>query len=70
MDITTYNGVIEVSTGNLLRFGYTDFENDGSYNSSTESLRTDVPHPGKIFGDSMYTVFHRWNGSEWVEIPD
>ncbi len=61
------NGVIETATGDLLRAGFSDFLNDGSFNAGTESYRTDVPFPGKVRygGDAN---MHRWSGSEWVEV--
>jgi hypothetical protein len=36
-------GVIEKSSGDLLRFGMSDFANDGSFNAATEEIREDVP---------------------------
>lgn len=63
------NGVIETATGNLLRTGYTDFENDGSFNADTESYRTDVPWDAQI-KSLEYRAFSRWTGTEWVSIED
>jgi len=37
------NAVIETSTGDLLRAGYSDFENDGSFNAGTETFLSDIP---------------------------
>jgi len=62
------NGVIQTATGDLLRAGFCDFENDGAFDSGTETYRTDIPIPSKIKGDTENSVFHRWNGSAWVEI--
>jgi hypothetical protein len=62
----TENGVIQKSTGNLIRAGFCDFENDGSFDASTEAQRTDVPFPGKVRGEKDETQMHRWNGSAWV----
>lgn len=58
--------VINTSTGDLLRFGYEDFENDGSFDSGTESIRTDQPEPcyRKDKPDDN-GKWHRWNGSTW-----
>ena len=63
-----HRGVIETSTGDLLRAGYCDFVNDGSFNSGTETQRTDAPHPAKARGDERYANMHRWNGSAWIEV--
>ena len=63
-----YNGVIETATGDLKRAGYCDFENDGSFDSGTETMRSDCPHPGKVKGDPQETNMTRWNGSAWVEV--
>ncbi len=61
-------GVIETSSGDLLRAGYCDFENDGSFNADTETQREDVPHPSKVRGDADETKMNRWNGSIWIEV--
>lgn len=63
--MATYNGVIETASGDLLRSGFCDFENDGSFNGATESYRTDVPFPAKIKGAPEETQMHQWNGSSW-----
>lgn len=62
------NGVIETTTGDLLRCGFSDFENDGSFDGDTETYKTDTPHPGKVKGDPDETQMHRWNGSAWTEV--
>jgi hypothetical protein len=62
MSTDTYNGVIELSTGDLLRCGYYDFTN----NVVTEALRTDVPFPGKRRGALDETQMHRWDGAAWT----
>ena len=59
-------GVIETSTGDLLKAGFCDFTADGSFDSNTQTQRTDVPFPAKVRGDSDETQMHRWNGSAWV----
>lgn len=41
-------GVIEKATGDLLRFGSTDFENDGSFDPDNEDIRFDIPSNAKI----------------------
>lgn len=66
--MTNSNGVIETSTGDLIRAGFCDFENDDQFDSGTESYRTDVPFPFKIRGDVTEANMHRWNGSSWVEV--
>jgi len=60
------NGVIEIATGDLLRGGFCDFENDGSFDSGTESYKTDIPHPCFVRGQEDEAQMHRWNGSAWV----
>ena len=60
------NGVIETSTGNLLRWGYTDFTNSLE---SGESIRSDVPE-GAIRKGEDYpetaTEMSRWDGDKWI----
>lgn len=51
------NGVIETTTGNLLRAGFTTF-----VAGAGETLRADVPEPFYVVGDSQY---HNWNGVTW-----
>lgn len=63
-----HHGVYETSSGDLLRCGYCDFSDDGSFDSGTETQRTDVPFPGKVRGDTEEDKMHRWNGSSWVEV--
>lgn len=62
------NGVIETSTGDLLRAGYSDFENDGSFNSETESYRTDVPEDAVEKDPYKLNQYSRWNGSAWETV--
>ncbi len=67
--MATQNGVYETATGDLLRVGIgVDFVNDGSFDSSNETQRTDVPIPAKLRGDTKYGNMHRWNGSAWVQV--
>ncbi len=40
-----YRAVIDTVTGNLLRAGYTDFENDGSFDPATETVLVVDPIP-------------------------
>lgn len=48
------NGVIQISTGYLLRYGYTDFENDGSFDPSTEEQIPNCPNPAYCLNDPIY----------------
>jgi len=68
MSAHTTNGVIETATGDLIRAGFSDWENDGDFDSDNESYRTDVPCPFYVKGKQDLDKFHRWNGSAWVEI--
>ena len=62
-------GVIETTSGDLLRAGFCDFTTDGSFcQAGTETERTDAPHPAKVKGDPDETMMHRWNGSTWIEV--
>jgi hypothetical protein len=63
------HGVIETATGNLLRAGYVDFENDGGFNAVTEAYRTDVPEDAQI-RSLQYRAFSRWTGSAWETVED
>ena len=58
------NGVIETSSGDLLRMGYCDFLNDGSFDAVTETHKTDVPE-GSI-ARKKHVSFTNWNGSAWI----
>jgi len=64
----SYNCIIDTATGDLLRAGFCDFINDGSFDSGNETGRSDSPFPAKIKGAPRNDKFHRWNGSAWVEI--
>lgn len=59
------NGVIETSTGDLLRAGFCDFRLDGTLHIGTETHRTDVPFPAKVKGQKYNTDYHNWDGSQW-----
>ena len=63
-----FRGVIETSSGDLLRCGHCVFDDDGSFDGGTETERTDAPFPGKTRGDAGETQMSRWNGSAWVEV--
>ena len=58
------SGVIETTTGDLLRWGYCNFLNDGSFDAVTETHKTDVPE-GSI-ARKQNVSFTNWNGSVWV----
>lgn len=59
------NGVIETATGDLIRKGKTDFENDGSFDPNTETFVADIPSTLMV---KRYNKeeFHRWNGASWT----
>ena len=63
------SGIIKTSSGNLLRSGSNiDFENDGSFDSLTETYKTDVPFLNKVEGDTEETMVTHWTGSVWDEV--
>lgn len=65
--MSVQDGVIETSSGNLLRYGKgVDFLNDGSFDSGTESIRNDVPALALRVFQSEASQNHNWNGSAWV----
>ena len=65
----TINGVIDKSTGDLIRWGISvDFLNDGSFDAANEEIRSDVPYPGKVKNGFVLEKKHNWTGTEWVEI--
>jgi len=62
------NGIIETSTGDLLRAGYTTFTAGAG-----ETARSDVPEKCIARGNTLPpSQFDRWNGTIWVKItqPD
>jgi hypothetical protein len=64
--VPVQRAVIETSTGDLLRAGFCVFDDDGSFDSGTETERTDCPQPAKTKGEAGESQKHRWNGSAWV----
>ena len=61
------NGVIETSTGILLRAGYVDFSIEDSFDADTETYITGVPHNNCIIrGQAGESDVSCWNGSAWV----
>lgn len=66
-----HRGVIEIATGDLKVAGYCSFV--GQFDSETHAQRTDVPVPAKINAQNQpgrvtATHFHRWTGTEWIEV--
>ena len=60
--------VIITATGDLDRAGFCDFLNDGSFDRNTETIITNPPYPWFTVSNDFNTVFHRWDGTNWVEI--
>ncbi len=61
-------GVIETATGDLLRTGFCDFENDGTFDPETETIREDIPE-GAIIKDHYSGLdYHQWDGENFVSI--
>ncbi len=64
-----WTGVIKTATGNLLRFGALtteEWENDGSFDSGTETIMDSVPFPAYRKGEPGCAQMHQWTGSEWI----
>lgn len=62
------DGVIETSSGDLLRAGGTYPDSD--FDATLETIRNDVPEPYYRRGQRRQeAVFHRWNGSSWDLVP-
>lgn len=59
--------VIMTLTGVVLRAGFCDFENDGTFNPSAETiLKEDIDYLGRvIFDPPPPDVVWIWNGSEF-----
>lgn len=79
--MTVWQGVIEKSTGDLIRAGYLDFSIQSIFDAGTEEVRTDVPFPAFVkgphqfngiidIGDPDFDTFHRWNGAVWVTVAN
>ncbi len=64
----TTNGVIDTSTGDLLRAGFCDWSADGIFDSGTETYVTNVPCPPYVKGKTDLVNYHQWSGSAWVEV--
>lgn len=66
------NGVIDILTGLLLRAGYCDFTNDGSFDPLTEAQHANVPQPYYVLNnpdDPTSEYITHWNGSDWDLVP-
>ena len=62
------NGVIQTSTGDLLRAGYHNLSLEDVFDGATESYRTDIPVGSFCKGAPESSVYKRWNGSLWVDV--
>lgn len=49
--------------GMVIAAGKVDLTNDGKYNASTMTIRTDAPRPTLTYGDPDNTQYHEWNGA-------
>jgi len=58
--------VIETATGDLLRVGYCDFESDGAFDATVETIHNDPPTPAFTRSRPGPSGFHRWDGASWV----
>lgn len=63
------NGVIETSTGDLIRMGYADFENDGNFDVSRETYMAGIPG-GLVVRGKGDNGYSRWDGAAWVWVED
>lgn len=59
------NGVIDTATGDLLRKGFCDFENDGSFDGAKETHKTDVPEDAKVKATNAGD-FTKFDGNDYV----
>lgn len=64
--MATFNTVIETVTGDAIKAGYCDFENDGSFDAANWDMRSDGPRDAKLKGDPSQSQMDRWNGAAWV----
>lgn len=62
------NGVIETATGVLLRKGFCDFTNDGSFDSTNETERIDVTYEAVCKKNNTTGEYAKWNGSSWETV--
>jgi hypothetical protein len=62
-------GVYENATGDLIRWGDTDWASQPEFDAPNETVRTDIPLPPKVrFAPTQDGKMHRWNGSTWIEV--
>lgn len=62
------NGVIETATGILLRKGFCNFTNDGSFDSDNEAERTDVTYTAMCKKNDDTATHEKWNGVSWETV--
>lgn len=61
-------GVIEISTGLLLRAGFCDFTIDGTFNAATEEQHANAPQPMWTKNDPDFPnseFITHWTGGGW-----
>lgn len=65
------NGLIEISTGDLVKKGYCDFTIDPNFDNTIHEQRTDVPENAKVNIDGTLP-YSRYLNSAWsiVELTD
>ena len=61
--MATQNGIYETSSGDLLRAGFSTL-----IAGTGETLRTDIPVPGKVRWSQAFSNMHRWSESAWTEV--
>jgi hypothetical protein len=64
------NGVIETATGVLLRKGFCDFTNDGSFDSANETERVDVTYTAACKKNDDTADHEKWNGVSWETVVE
>lgn len=58
------NGIIDRATGDLLRAGHSVFTPGPG-----EAFRGDVPIGANIRGEAIAAEFSRWDGNQWIKVP-
>jgi hypothetical protein len=63
-------GVIDRATGDLVRFGFCDFANDGRFDPKTEELRRDLPDQRFGRDGLLAHLLTRWSETEqkWLTL--
>ena len=73
MSIIELRGVVEKSSGDLIRYGYTDFANDGQFDAATEEIvmSANLPVDPVRRGQKMTTEYHRRTATPgvWELVP-